>query len=164
MIVLYFAYVRGSPLGSKTLFNLKSDKEDSLPVYAAPVNPTIPVLRKDIRKSILDADSRSTICFPDDDDVELSPHRISTGIQRIGERMFCRASISGWTWSRSTFQWVWCVSRLSLGTEFLEGSRSIIRVLSNKGFYCLPCFNRFSKILLQLFQLRFLFLNTSWMI
>lgn len=71
------AYMFAVLLRLKNL-KLKSDKEDSIPVYAAPVNPTIPsVLCKGIRKSILDADSRSTICFLDDDKVELGPYRKS---------------------------------------------------------------------------------------
>ncbi|KAJ4490544.1 pheromone receptor [Lentinula aciculospora] len=54
---------------------LQSDNRDSLPVYVNRTNTVIPSARKNIRKSILEADSRSTICFPDDNDVELGPYR-----------------------------------------------------------------------------------------
>ncbi|KAJ3931812.1 MAG: hypothetical protein NXY57DRAFT_178439 [Lentinula lateritia] len=50
---------------------------DSLPVYVKSPDPVIPSARRDMRKSILECDSRSTICFPDDNDVELGPYRTS---------------------------------------------------------------------------------------
>ncbi|KAJ3808709.1 pheromone receptor [Lentinula aff. lateritia] len=52
---------------------LKSDDTDLPPAYVTPTEPVIPLARK----SFLEADSRSTICFPDDDDVELGPYRKS---------------------------------------------------------------------------------------
>ncbi|KAJ3967512.1 pheromone receptor [Lentinula raphanica] len=55
-------------------FKLRSNDNESLPVYAESANQQVPSARKDIRKSILDADSRSTIYFPDDHDVELGSY------------------------------------------------------------------------------------------
>ncbi|KAJ4490529.1 hypothetical protein J3R30DRAFT_95748 [Lentinula aciculospora] len=61
--------------GVKNL-KLQSDDGDSLPVYIAPIGPAIPSAREKYRKSYTEAESRSTICFPDDD-VELGPYRKS---------------------------------------------------------------------------------------
>ncbi|KAF5382370.1 hypothetical protein D9757_009781 [Collybiopsis confluens] len=46
------------------------DNKNSLPVYAPPPRPPLCPAHGNLRKSFLEADSRSTICFPDDD-VEL---------------------------------------------------------------------------------------------
>ncbi|KAE9396420.1 STE3-domain-containing protein [Gymnopus androsaceus JB14] len=69
------AVSKGGVNGFKN-FKLKPDGRDMLPVYIVPTDSGMPSARQNIRKSMLDAESRSTICFPDDE-VELGPYRKS---------------------------------------------------------------------------------------
>ncbi|KAF5366670.1 hypothetical protein D9757_012753 [Collybiopsis confluens] len=64
----------------KFKFRGETKDDDALPVYAPAANSSA---RKEFRKSILDADSRSTICFPDDADVELGSYRKSFDTQTV---------------------------------------------------------------------------------
>ncbi|KAJ4477083.1 pheromone A receptor-domain-containing protein [Lentinula lateritia] len=66
-----------SALSALKSLKLRSDDKDLPPAYVNPTEPVIPSARKNLRRSFLEADSRSTICFPDDDDVELGPYRKS---------------------------------------------------------------------------------------
>ncbi|KIK58767.1 hypothetical protein GYMLUDRAFT_45080 [Collybiopsis luxurians FD-317 M1] len=63
------AYQGGGVHSCLKELKVKTDVEDSLPIYVIPTSRT--PAPQDVRRSILEADSRSTICFPDDS-VELA--------------------------------------------------------------------------------------------
>ncbi|GAW04836.1 pheromone receptor [Lentinula edodes] len=92
---------KDSILAGLNKFKLNSDDADTLPVYVAPAGPVIPSAREKARKSFTEADSRSTICFPDDDDVELGPYRKSFST-RTSHDVPCSPSSSTSTYAPAT--------------------------------------------------------------
>ncbi|KAJ3782943.1 hypothetical protein GGU10DRAFT_68750 [Lentinula aff. detonsa] len=74
-IGMYIIYKEKSALKSS---NSSHGSNSELHACVQPRDPTTPSTKLDkMRKSIAETDSRSTICFPDNDDVELGPYRKS---------------------------------------------------------------------------------------